>query len=722
MSGNQPAFPLLHDIVGNGHRAQKHAKMTARGTKKYFHVKNYENDPDGEHLPITDEEIHAHLLGQATYAVPLIGTDELASAGLIEQDAGGIDTARRILAAAEARGVVMFAIIVKGSDGHDGCHPWVLYDGRYDPKAIRAQLKQIAEDAGASTDEIHPNNTNIRLPFGLHLRSQTRGRTLLQSGELFENDTELDAAERAVMALPLNGQPPEVIYKVINKPVSNNIIRYSAPGRASLADVKARFNAENTWPELLSDKGGIELRGGWACNCGAQHTHPIQIAITSQDKIVSFSPNCKWAPHRDSGKALDKFGFYVDQWHSGNVVAALKELNPIQAKTRIDNVNSDPAPRYTDEQRDAYNAARKEKRHAETRDALDIIYGAACNLEMSDRAHWLFAYLLGLCYERGILQVAPTNEQVAADLDMCKRYVQYAFRELEAAGLGKRQGGRNVEGNIAATWTFYRSPHLGCKPRPNAECTLDIYSIDLIPGSLDLVSRALSPAHENVYAATLDDWAWCDADHGADELTILFPESETLPKPEKVEENCEKVPILRHTAVRYHVTDGVRFGGWAATEAGAWKAWKLSNSSTIEPEAENADPDQYLASYTPVAEPAERSYTGTPRDYLTLEQRRQFARDSMRPRETPHADVVQLDMPEDEPEVLSPPTNPTQAEQYYRLLGAARKARSLGQRIALERKAQALMVYVPISQVAVLRARSQAPTAFIARRAYVYTT
>src|SRR5262249_39750961 len=45
-----------------------------------------------------------------------------------------------------------------------------------------------------------------------------------------------------------------------------------------------------------------------------------------KDKIVSYSPNCGWAPHKDSGRALDKFGFYVDREHGGNYRAAIEAL------------------------------------------------------------------------------------------------------------------------------------------------------------------------------------------------------------------------------------------------------------------------------------------------------------------------------------------------------------------------------------------------------------
>ena len=63
------ALDLLQTIVGNGTRANYHARMNPRGTSaKYTYVKDYSdpNIPKGTHLPITDEEIEAHLTGAAT--------------------------------------------------------------------------------------------------------------------------------------------------------------------------------------------------------------------------------------------------------------------------------------------------------------------------------------------------------------------------------------------------------------------------------------------------------------------------------------------------------------------------------------------------------------------------------------------------------------------------------------------------------------------------------
>ncbi len=186
---------------------------------------------------------------------------------------------------------------------------------------------------------------------------------------------------------------------------------------------------------------------------------------------------------------------------------------------------------FTPEQIAAYNAARKAQRHDATRRDLDAIYDVACNLELTsavpvganaeahaDRARQLFAYLITLCNERGVLQCAPTNEHLCADLDIGRRNIVFAFRELEAGGLGKRSGGKGGlnQPNEAATWTFYRSPNLACKPQQEAICTLSILELDLDHESLELVS-----ARENEHAIDLDCWAWSEVEHSADELNVL---------------------------------------------------------------------------------------------------------------------------------------------------------------------------------------------------------
>jgi len=512
------ALDLLHTIVGNGHRAQTHAPMTATGKAKYYTV----------HQPLTDDQIAAHLTGSATYAVPLIGTDELAGAGLIEQDTGGLDMARRILTAAEAHGVTMFAIVCKGSDGHDGCHAWALYAGRYDPKAIRAQLQQIAEDAGASTNEIHPNKTNIRLPWGLHLRSQTRGRTLLQSGELFENEAELEDAEGAVQTLPLNAAPPAA--PIQTKPTRALVVQES-PGERAVLDlkgrqggridtraigeaVKARFKAEHTLEALLTGYNATPTSSkDWTCPF-CQHSHTNTLFIF-EGRLYSRSPNCI-IPQK---KGLDAFGLYVLVEHNDSYLAAIEPLarayglwvEPRKRQRREDPPLVEP-PEYLTVKATKQRERDRERKNAawaneatQRRAAVAQTAGSDDRLTPCDRV--TIREMLGWAAEHNAVSCWLGRASLARLTGYSLGSVKRSVMHLEALGyfVSEGAGGRPIDtarrnfsrGSLFATRTIL-------EPKDDPRIDLDSRSLE---NQEDLVRGApSSPACENVYAPELDTW------------------------------------------------------------------------------------------------------------------------------------------------------------------------------------------------------------------------
>ena len=499
---------------GETKRDRKTGQIVPRG--------KYEDIPKSARFKLGDLLDHAR--GRVTWSCTLDQSD-LSYSGVIEIDAGGRDALVRTLAACEARGIIAFAFEQIGKD-HKGGHVWFLFSKPALAADILALCRAIAADAGLPANtELWPQNQGIRPPFGYHQSNQTWGNLLLQSGEIINLDTELAAGFAAVCALPRNSAPPAA-------PVETKPTRPKAAPQAQVtttesrqrtstgcidsqaigAAVRARFNAEHNWPELLNNAGGTELRDGWQCNCGYTHSHSVQIAITSRDKIVSYSPNCGWAPHKDSGKALDKFGFAIAQTYHGSYQAAVEVLArqyglwvELKHTKRQQAPLSDKQLEYSPAEvarRREYNDKRRAARHAETLAALEALYDRVCNLSFTsavpvgvnpekhaDRTRLLLIYLYGLAMESGCLQVAPTNEKIAAELGWCERYVVYGFRELEASGTGKRQGGKSAFGNQpnqAATWTFFRepspipmpvqpgasdAPNLGCKPDCDAECT-----------------------------------------------------------------------------------------------------------------------------------------------------------------------------------------------------------------------------------------------------------
>lgn len=314
-------------------RPRRLARMLDPGGAKYRDVPR--------HVPLEWAKIDAHTTGKETWAATL-DQNGLSRAGVIEVDAGGRAAVVRTLGAAQQLHLTCFAIAVDNPlSGHSGGHVWFLYDAPCSVADIRAQLQQVAMIAGLGAVEIWPCAQVIRLPFGYHRWARTRGELLTQASEVLDLDSDLARGFSLVAGLPLNSAPPAIIVQSSDKlhyAKSRHVetrrdVPIAAPGaRASLADVKAQFNAEHTWSELLSDYGGSETRDGWACNCGVKHNHATQIVITSQDKIVSFSPNCGWAPLKGSGRALDKFGFYVQVEHGDNITAALQALNPITVR------------------------------------------------------------------------------------------------------------------------------------------------------------------------------------------------------------------------------------------------------------------------------------------------------------------------------------------------------------------------------------------------------
>jgi hypothetical protein len=98
---------LLAAIIGGERRAARHAPMLAPGARcgKYYTV----------HAALSDRQLAAHLAGHATYAGVLVDRDGLAAAGVIELDHGSDEATGRVRAAAQALGVRMFSIVVRGA-------------------------------------------------------------------------------------------------------------------------------------------------------------------------------------------------------------------------------------------------------------------------------------------------------------------------------------------------------------------------------------------------------------------------------------------------------------------------------------------------------------------------------------------------------------------------------------------------------------------------------
>jgi hypothetical protein len=294
---------LLAAIIGGERRAARHAPMLAPGARsgKYYTV----------HNALSDRQLAEHLAGRATYAGVLIDHDGLAGTGVIELDHGSDQAAGRVRAAAQTLSVRLFSIVVRGAGDHDGSHSWALFAERAAPERIKALMQAIVAAAGLPAEtETWPNDANIRLPFGVHTHSRRRGRYVDTAGHTVDLDSADGVARalEAVYALEPNGPPPELPTPEPGsetKPARHQLTPTAAtigggPRATGVRELIAAFNSAHPIEELLRGYGAAQTGDGWACGCGLAHTHPTQLAVTSGNRAVFFSPRCRWAPgHTD---------------------------------------------------------------------------------------------------------------------------------------------------------------------------------------------------------------------------------------------------------------------------------------------------------------------------------------------------------------------------------------------------------------------------------------
>jgi hypothetical protein len=280
---------------------------------------------DRRNRPLTPDLLGEHLAGTETIAAPLIGADGLARGGCLDIDAGGLPAVTAALDAASVCGFAAFAITapaVQPSD-HDGGHLWLLLDQAADPARVRLAMQQISQLAKVNAD-IFPTQQDIRLPFGVHKRTGSRGTLMLQTGETFSLDDpgELAAGLAAVAALPRNpvallpplpqAEPAGATPGSISRnPGESPIAAYNR--QATVDDVVRMLEGMPGYQTFKPyKKNGVLLR----CGCG-QHSREanppcllVHEGTNGKVRLHSFSTDCRW--HTGPGKCNDAFTVFCE--------------------------------------------------------------------------------------------------------------------------------------------------------------------------------------------------------------------------------------------------------------------------------------------------------------------------------------------------------------------------------------------------------------------------
>jgi hypothetical protein len=284
--------------------------------------------------PITDSEIRAHLRGDLTLAAPLVGADGLASAAALDIDHGGVRAVRRVLAAAELRGLIAFAI-TSTNDRHDGGHVWILFDQPAAPERLRLLADALATAVSVAA-ETYPTYRTIRLPLGVHRRSGRRGTLILPDWSTIDLDRGPEAivqALRSLDACPLRNSTEQLPHLPAPEPVTPQRPRLSG----SLHSVIDDYNRQTDLLTLLTSYGAraATTRGPTVllhCPCG-QHQHGDQ----TPSLAVSPARSVRYGLYVAHGYA-PACAFYTER---GQVIAAfdvfchMEQLTPAEAVQQI---------------------------------------------------------------------------------------------------------------------------------------------------------------------------------------------------------------------------------------------------------------------------------------------------------------------------------------------------------------------------------------------------
>jgi hypothetical protein len=318
------------------HEPTSYARMLRPGARHTYHTVQRAPTPDN---------LHAHLAGEITIAVPLVGAAGLSYHVALDIDHGGIEALQRALSAAHARGWTAYAITSTNNE-HSGGHVWMHLAQPAAPKRARLLAEQLATAASISTRghdpaaETYPTHKALRLPFGCHTWTGKRGCLVLHNGYTIDLDSGAQAIRDAIITiakLPQNGAARLPQLPVV--PIRETARQTRQERAGAPTNLIYHYNRTTNLLALLERYGGHiaeQRRDGSAvlhCACG-QHQHhdahaslevrPAQnTARYGQYVAIGHAPSCHfYAEHRH---VIDSFTVYY----------RLADVSPSEALHRI---------------------------------------------------------------------------------------------------------------------------------------------------------------------------------------------------------------------------------------------------------------------------------------------------------------------------------------------------------------------------------------------------
>ena len=305
------------------------------------------NDYSGN---ISNQQLADHLNGTHAYAVPMVAND-LAHLLALDIDAGGIEAASELLAAAAERGIRAYGQI----DPHRGRgYVYAVFDQLVNAARIHELAEQIIAAstqrpaASAYRIENRTHGADTRLPFARHRWSNTRGILLRQDGSTvdLDNPTSYYDTLDNILNQPANSTdllPPPPAASA-ERPTSNKQ-RSATSGH----DISS-YNHAHDLADVLAAYGARPARGRgqslYFCPFHCDNHASLLITRDGQRcKCLSTSSGCPLA-----GKWHDSFNVFC-VGEQIDTTTALRRINDLPDRPRSEwRPTSSPQPVEAHEQ------------------------------------------------------------------------------------------------------------------------------------------------------------------------------------------------------------------------------------------------------------------------------------------------------------------------------------------------------------------------------------
>ena len=422
------------------HAPQRHGLMQPATSRNKYH--------ETRTAP-TEDQLHRHLVGEITLAVPATSHD-LASCIVYDIDGEGLVTITALLETVRQRGLWAWG---EWHLATDRGYVWIPFDRL----TSAAALAQLGDEFAAATplspaqrrtlDNRTKNHAITRLPFGRHTRTGQRGDLIFQDG----TSATLDADPEAALALwegRYQENPASQVALEATAPAAPRTTKPACHNKNTIlipaSGIQQRYNAAHDVGTILQAAGGRPAtRTSWHCPCGhhrnGDQTPSLRICTPKRDLygetiVQGYSPSCLFHSPTDVFDAFNVYRLLHGLSNAEMLQHARQELGlaftdrPQTHQRDSEGAQTRPTSRPVAQRPNQSMIAPPQ----DAPSAADVLARAGSDCCLSPATRTILTTILAILDDRPTARIRLAT--LISQTGLARRTIQAALRRLETAG------------------------------------------------------------------------------------------------------------------------------------------------------------------------------------------------------------------------------------------------------------------------------------------------